>query len=108
MAFVKNYFSINKEYTEQKNEIKGDKISIPLVVTKEKNDFHGFVPGIVMTDIIDKNLDTCKQRLIDYIKTVVKNMIKNKKSFPYFPDNETIKKDFDGVVLIKRIIVKVK
>ncbi len=107
MAFVKNYFSINKTYSEQKSELKDNKISIPLVFTKEKNNFHGFVPGIVMTDIIDKNLDICKQRLIDYLKDIIKVYLKGEKQFPYFPDNETIKKDFDGVVLIKRIIVKV-
>ena len=109
MAFIKKT-SFNFEDVKQEPilSVENDKVSIPLVFTKENGLYHGFVPGILMKDIIDATLDACSKNLLEFIKEDIKNKIRNKFPFPYFPTNEEIKADFDNVVLIKRISVKVK
>ena len=88
--------------------VKDNKVSIPLVFTKEKGEFHGFVPGIVMLDVVSKDLEICKQKLLETIKPILKNKISNNLPFPFVPSNEEIKKDFKDVVLIKTISIKVE
>lgn len=107
MAFKKttDMFTFESILTEPKNT-ENTKISIPLVFTKENSQFHGFVPGIVMQDVIENDLELCKTNLLQQIKIILKNRISNKLPFPFFPTNEDIKKDFKNVVLIKRISIQ--
>lgn len=86
--------------------MKDNKINIPLVFTKEKGEFHGFVPGIVMKDVVDIDLDNCKKKLLQAIKPILMNKVQHDLPFPFFPSNEEIKKDFKDVVLIKTISIK--
>ena len=79
------------------------KVSIPLVFTLEGSQYHGFVPGIVMKDIVEQTIEECQIKLISFIKS----MIDNKQPFPFFPTNDEIKKDYAKTVLIKRFTVKV-
>ena len=88
--------------------VQDNKVNIPLVFTKENGKYHGFIPGIVMQDIIEDNLDACKLKLVDAVKPILKNKIANNLPFPFFPTNEEIKTDFKNVVLIKRISVTIK
>ncbi len=80
-------------------------VSIPLVITNENDVFHGFTPGIVMTDIMDSNIEVVKTKLQQFVQEKITEMIENKKTMPFFPTNEEIKADFEGVVYIKRIKV---
>ena len=105
MAFLKNTWETTIK--ETKSGADDGKISIPMVITKEGKEYHGFVPGIVMQDIVNKEIDACKAELDSFTKKRVKNMIVKKVSFPNFPTNQQIKENFEGVVLIKRILVRV-
>ena len=106
MAFVKNQVFSFENSQHSSGAIDGV-VDIPMVVTNEGTSFHGFVPGFVMKDIIQDDKNVCMQKLQDFVKLTVKNMIKDKKLFPFFPDNEQIKKDFKNVVIIKRVKVKI-
>lgn len=110
MAFIKSTnfaYEQNKNLTIASGDIDG-KISIPLVVTKEEGKYHGFIPGIVMKDFVCATVSECEEKLKVYIKNYIIDMRKTKKPYPFFPTNEDIKKDFKGVVLIKRLLVKTK
>ena len=110
MAFIKSTdfaYEQNKKLSIASGETNGT-ISIPLVVTKENAKYHGFVPGIVMNDFVCASTAECEEKLKAYIKNYILDMRKTKKPYPFFPTNEEIKKDFAGVVLIKRLLVKTK
>lgn len=92
---------------EPATSVKDNKVNIPLVFTKEDGKYHGFVPGIIMRDVVENDLEICKQKLLETIKPILKNKVSNNLPFPFFPTNEEIKKDFKSVVLIKRISIKV-
>lgn len=105
MAFIKNnHFA----FEEGKQEKKEEKISIPLVFTREDGKIHGFVPGIVMKDIVCEDIAECEKLLKEHVKTFVKSANVNSIEFPYFPSNEHIKRDFKNVVLIKRLSMQTK
>ena len=103
MAFKKNEHFAFEEDTKQKEP---ENVSIPLVITKEANGFHGFVPGFVMQDIVDTSQQECMQKLVEFVKIQVKYFIKNNLQFPQFFENDLITKDFKNVVQIKRITIK--
>ncbi len=110
MAFVKrNYFAFEQN-EEKKTEKQQDntKISIPLVFTRENGKIHGFVPGIVMKDIVHEDISQCEIDLKEHVrKFVIKTRAENL-SFPFFPTNEQIKRDFKHVVIIKRLNIQNK
>ena len=82
-------------------------ISIPLVFKKTKQDdeiiYTGFVPGIIMRDVICNNLDECKQKLLPIIEDKLKTKVQLQSQMPFFPTNEEILQDFQNVCMIKRI-----
>lgn len=106
---------VHNEYTSQNlnnfiNKPTGvvdGEISLPLVITLENKQYHGFVPGIVMNDIVDDDIEKCLSNLKEHTKQYVLKKIENKDSFPFFPTNDEIKKDFKNVVKIKRIKAKI-
>ncbi len=106
MAFKKQEKFIFEDTTINANN--SDVLSIPLVIMHTNNVYQGFVPGFVMKDVVDSNLDSCKQKLLVYVKQIIKTKITNNQSFPFFPTNEQIKQDYKNVILIKRINVKIK
>ena len=110
MAFIKrNYFAFeqNKESKEEKKEKETEnKISIPLVFTRENGKIHGFVPGIVMKDIVHDTKEQCEKDLKEHVKKFVIKTRNEGSSFPYFPSNEHIKRDFKNVILIKRVNIE--
>ena len=81
--------------------------SVPLVFMKKTQDgnvvYRGFVPGIVMKDVISSDLEECKQLLVEKAKDKLKAKIQLASPMPYFPENEEILKGYDDVCLIKRI-----
>lgn len=81
--------------------------SVPLVFMKKTQDgnvvYRGFVPGIVMKDVISSDLEECKQLLLEKAKDKLKAKIQLASPMPYFPENEEILKGYDDVCLIKRI-----
>lgn len=81
--------------------------SVPLVFMKKMQDgnvvYRGFVPGIVMKDVISSDLEECKQLLLEKAKDKLKAKIQLASPMPYFPENEEILKGYDDVCLIKRI-----
>ena len=87
-------------------EIKKTTISVPMVFVKKVENgekfYHGFVPGIMMKNVISKNLEECQQQLLPLIQEKLKTKIQLKGTMPYFPTNEEIIKDFDNVSCIKR------
>ena len=106
MAFFKDTHFAFEEEKKQEEKRGQQTIVIPFVVTRENKEYHGFVPGIVMNDIVCKTTDEC----IEKLKPVVKQYVLSKKEnldFPFFPSNEEIKQDFKNVVLIKRVSVKI-
>ena len=105
MAFIKNTNFAFELETNPPTSVKDGKVSIPLVFTKEEGKIHGFVPGIVMSDIVEDNIELCQKKLLNFVKVDVKNKKDANAPFPFFPTNEQIKKDFKHVVLIKRISV---
>lgn len=106
MAFVKrNYFAFEQNKEENPKE---EKISIPLVFTRENGKIHGFVPGIVMKDVVCETKDECEKILKQHIKTFVIKTRKDGSDFPFFPSNEHIKRDFKNVILIKRVNIENK
>ena len=110
MAFVKrNYFAFEqKEEKTPENKQDDSKISIPLVFTRENGKIHGFVPGIVMKDIVHEEIAQCEQDLKEHVKKFVIKTRNEKASFPFFPTNEQIKRDFKHVVLINRFNIQNK
>lgn len=106
MAFKKQEFFVYEDITKNGNT--DDVLSIPLVIMQNQGVYQGFVPGFVMKDIIDEDLEECKKKLVEHTKKVVKTKVNNNQVFPFFPTNEEIKKDFKNVVLIKRVNIKVK
>ena len=111
MAFRRESFKIDKEINKPSQEINTlgkEQLSVPLVVTLENNSYHGFVPGIVMKDITDTNLNSCKEKLFLFATKKIKEMILQKKKLPYFPDNDMIKQDFENVIFIKRLTLEQK
>ena len=68
--------------------------SVPLVFMKKTQDgnvvYRGFVPGIVMKDVISSDLEECKQLLLEKAKDKLKAKIQLASPMPYFPENEEI------------------
>lgn len=77
------------------------KIEVPFVFIKESDGFHGFVPGIIKRDIVDKEFVKCLYRLEHDIELLVKQM-KATDQIPFFPTDEEIYRDFDNVYKIIR------
>lgn len=88
-----------------------DEVVVPLVVNKRKDKdgtltYHGFVPGIMVEDVVDTDLETVKSALDTKFKKVIGNMINNNIPFPFFPDKDQIIKDYKDVVFIKLLKIK--
>ncbi len=110
MAFIKsNNFAFEEKpkLTVASSEVDG-KVNIPLVITKENGGYHGFIPGIVMKDIVCLTTQECEVKLKDFIKLYVKKAKQENLPYPFFPTNEEIKKDFKNVVVIKRLTTKAR
>lgn len=106
MAFKRSdelsFPSMQEKFTINLNE----PISIPLVFTKEDGMFHGFTPGIKIKDVVSFGIESCYKDLTIKIKTIILQKIKNKEQLPFFPNDDEIKNDFDNVILIKRITLR--
>ena len=88
-----------------------DEVVVPLVVNTRKDKdgkltYHGFVPGIMVEDVVDTDLETVKSALDTKIKKVIGNMINDNIPFPFFPDKDQIIKDYKDVVFIKLLKIK--
>ena len=88
-----------------------DEVVVPLVVntSKEKDGtmtYHGFVPGIMIEDVVATDLETVKSALDIKIKKVINNMIDKNIPLPFFPDKDQIIKDYKDVVFIKLLKIK--
>lgn len=94
MKFQNNFNRIVEPATSVVNE----KVIIPLVYTLENNMYHGFVPGFQFQDVVSKTLEECQKNLLLYVKEEVYKRIQEKLPFPFFPNIEQIKEDFDDVV----------
>ena len=116
MAFVKNqqgeqklhsFEKLGKKQFETVPPPKTITTSVPLVFMKKNENgsvvYRGFVPGIVMKDVISTDLEECKQILLDKAKDKLKAKIQLASPMPYFPENEEILKGYDDVCFIKRI-----
>ena len=87
---------------------KNEQLLIPLVFTLENNKYHGFVPGFVMKDIVNDNLDECKKMLTQYVESQVMKMAETNTKFPYFPEDSEILNDFKNITCITRIKFNIK
>ena len=106
MAFLKGtHFAFEDAVKEDEKKVE-QPIVIPFVVTHENNEYHGFVPGILMQDIICSTKEECIEKLKPFVKKYVIDTKNKQLDFPFFPTNEQIKQDFKNVVLIKRVSVK--
>ena len=89
---------------ENKNILKA-----PLVVVQKIEDgkptYFGFVPGLTKKDVICKTKAECEAKLKEVALAEIKTIIKEKKTFPYFPDSKEIIGDFENVVSIKYITI---
>lgn len=116
MAFIKNQQGEQKLHSFEKlGEKQFETVaqpqtittSVPLVFMKKIENgnvvYRGFVPGIVMKDVISSDLEKCKQILLDKAKDKLKAKIQLASPMPYFPENQEILKGYDDVCLIKRI-----
>ncbi len=97
----------NEHFVEPVTSVVDGKVEIPYVVTLEDNLYHAFVPGFKIYDMISSNIDEALAKLKLFVDDEVDKRIKNKQSFPFFPSDEQIKEDFEGVVRINRITYKV-
>ena len=101
-----NFSTLGEKNMGPVPEIKKTTINVPMVFVKKIENgekyYHGFVPGIMMKNIISKSLEDCQQKLLPLIQEKLKTKIQLKSTLPYFPTNEEIVKDFDNVVCIKR------
>ena len=81
-----------------------EKLSLPMVIIKRKinNEFKytGFVPGFDGEDVIEDELEKCKDALYKRTKERVVKMIKANSPFPFFPTKEELLEDFDDIVYI--------
>ena len=110
MAFIKTTdfaYEDKPKLTIASGEANG-KVNMPLVITKEDGKYHGFIPGIVMKDIVCSTTENCVEKLKIFVKLYVKKAKQEKLPYPFFPTNEEIKKDFKNVVLIKRLTILTK
>ncbi|MBQ3495011.1 MAG: hypothetical protein IJA69_06300 [Clostridia bacterium] len=82
-------------------------VSVPLCIKKQKNSdgvvYVGFIPGIIMRDIQSGDLEDCKEKLLAKAKDKLREKASLSGKMPYFPTNDEIVKDFDNIVVIKRI-----
>lgn len=109
MAFNKNsVFVFETDFVEPATSVVDGKVTIPLAITKEDNLYHGFVPGVVMNDIICEDIKECELKVKDFIRQYVYRQKQQNLPYPFFPSNEEIKSDFKKVVLIKRLTIKLK
>lgn len=85
-------------------------VKLPLVVREKVIDgrisYVGFVPGLLMMDIVGYDLETVKKDLETVAKKIVVNMLENNEPFPFFPTKEEILKDFENVVYLKLVKLK--
>ena len=102
-----SFDSLSEKQFEKVDPPKILTISVPLVFLKTKDGdkilYRGFIPGIVMKDVIDESLDTCKELLTEKAKEKLKAKVQLASQMPYFPSNEEVLKGYDNVCLIKRI-----
>ena len=86
-----------------------DNIILPMVIRKRKIDneikFTGFVPGFYEKDIIEDNLEKCKELLLERTKEKVSKMLKDDSPLPFFPTKEELMEDFNDIVHITFIKV---
>lgn len=83
-----------------------DEVRVPLIInTRTETDgskkYHGFVPGIMMPDVIGTDIEEVKKELDVKAKEKIKEMLKDSTPFPFFPDEQHIYEDFDDVEYIK-------
>ena len=82
-------------------------IKMPLVVVRvDKAKFNGFIPGLTAQDVVESNLNDCKQKLNSLAKEIVTAMAQNNLEFPFFPTKEEIMHDFENVVDVTFITIK--
>lgn len=82
-------------------------VSVPLCIKKQKDSdgvvYVGFIPGIIMRDVQSGDLEDCKEKLLAKAKDKLREKASLSGKMPYFPTNDEIVKDFDNIVVIKRI-----
>ena len=74
----------------------------PMVVLCEKDDdgkkaYIGFVPGILMDNVVSSSKEDCKAKLKEQTMNVLGLKKKKKSEFPFFPNKEEIMQDFENV-----------
>ena len=87
-----------------------DEINIPLVIIYnkklDKKTYHGFVPGLTKNDVVDENVELCKNKLKEVAKEIIVKHKKNNLPFPYFPSKDEILQDFQNVCYLSFIKLK--
>lgn len=85
-------------------------VKAPLVVVKkvDKNEvkYVGFVPGLLMQDIENKDMEVVKEKLTESAKSFISKMLKEDTPFPFFPSKDEIMVDYPDTVFIKYIKIK--
>ena len=85
----------------------------PMVVIRQestdgKNHYAGFVPGIIMKNVVAGTERECMENLKETFSHIVKDMYKKKVPFPFFPTKEEIYKDYQDVKSIAYIKIRKK
>ena len=84
-------------------------IKLPFVIRYRKIDeefvYTGFIPGMTETDVISKDFEECKKTLIDSSLPTIERMIRKNEPFPFFPNEEELKNDFDDIYAITFIAI---
>ena len=77
---------------------------VPLTILKQSiNEYVGFIPGILMSNITAKTEEECLMLLKGFFKEKLKNMVKNKEPFPFFPDKKEIYVDYKNVCKVELV-----
>lgn len=90
--------------------IASKEVKAPLVILKKTIDnttkYIGFVPGLLMDNIENTDIETVKTKLSKCTKSYINNMLKENTPFPFFPTKEEIMEDFPDTVYLKFIKIK--
>lgn len=90
--------------------IASKEVKAPLVILKKTVDakikYIGFVPGLLMDNIENIDIETVKTKLSKQAKSHMNNMLKDNSPFPFFPTKEEILEEYPDTVYLRFIKIK--
>ena len=90
--------------------IASKEVKAPLVILKKTTDdttkYIGFVPGLLMNNVEDSDIEIVKTKLSKHAKAFIDKMFKENTPFPFFPTKEEIMEDYPDTVYLKFIKLK--